>query len=137
MKASDIRTDINKIAVRTIEKRDNPDLAVIIRSTLEEFGAARPGTVYYDPSTDQLFELFNSTPRSTYYVAEEGRKILGGGGILASPGLPANTCELVKMYLLPQARGIGLGRKLIQQCIDFAKDEGYQNIYLESMPELK
>ena len=55
MKASDIRTDINKIAVRTIEKRDNPDLAVIIRSTLEEFGAARPGTVYYDPSTDQLF----------------------------------------------------------------------------------
>ena len=52
-------------------------------------------------------------------------------------GLPADTCELVKMYLLPPARGKNLGRTLIEKCIAFAKEAGYKQVYLESMPELK
>ncbi|WP_121354357.1 GNAT family N-acetyltransferase [Flavisolibacter nicotianae] len=128
---------LEETILRTIRKDDNAALAAIIRKTLEEFGANRPGTVYYDPTTDALFELFQSTPGSVYYVAERNGELLGGGGIFPSPGLPADTCELVKMYLLPQARGIGLGKKIIHACIDFAKDSGYKNIYIESMPELK
>jgi putative acetyltransferase len=41
------------------------------------------------------------------------------------------------MYLYPGVRGIGLGKSLIQKCIDYAKEAGYKNIYLETMPELK
>jgi putative acetyltransferase len=41
------------------------------------------------------------------------------------------------MYLLPEARGIGLGKKLIDKCLAFAKEAGYKNVYLETMPELK
>jgi putative acetyltransferase len=41
------------------------------------------------------------------------------------------------MYLLPQVRGIGLGRLLIQKCIETAAELGFKSIYLESMPELK
>ncbi|HSU29086.1 MAG TPA: GNAT family N-acetyltransferase, partial [Chitinophagaceae bacterium] len=52
-------------------------------------------------------------------------------------GLPADTCELVKMYLLPQARGHGLGKILIEKCMSQAKELGFSKIYLESMPELK
>ena len=125
------------ISIRTIIEKDNGDLANLIRATLKEFGANHPGTVYYDSSTDHLFELFNSTKRSVYFVAECEGKILGGGGIFPSAGLPGDTCELVKMYLLPEARGFGLGSRLINQCIDFAKQQGFRNIYLESMPELK
>lgn len=128
---------LEETTLRTIRKDDNAALAAIIRKTLEEFGANRPGTVYYDPTTDALFELFQNTPGSVYYVAEKQGELLGGGGIFPSPGLPAETCELVKMYLLPHARGIGLGKKIILACIDFAKNSGYQNIYIESMPELK
>lgn len=62
---------------------------------------------------------------------------MGGGGLFPSPGLPAATCELVKMYLLPEVRGIGLGKEIIDRCISTAKELGYQNIYLETMPELK
>lgn len=123
------------IQIRTIEKRDNPALAKIIRQTLAEFGADHPGTVYYDESTDRLSTLFK-VPGSVYFVAEQNGEILGGGGIYPTEGLSPDTCELVKMYLLPAARGKGLGIGLLQKCIDFARGYGYKNIYLESMPEL-
>src|SRR5215208_3475236 len=90
-----------EIKIRTIAEEDNPELACLIRSTLKEFGANRPGTVYYDPSTDHLFELFTKTPRAVYYVAAYEGSVAGGGGIFPSPGLPEDTCELVKMYLFP------------------------------------
>lgn len=125
------------IHVRTIRKEDNKALALIIRKTLEEFGANRPGTVYFDPTTDALYQLFESTPASVYLVAEQGGELFGGGGIFPSPGLPADTCELVKMYLLPKARGLGIGKKIIEACIAFAKESGFRNIYIETMPELK
>ena len=41
------------------------------------------------------------------------------------------------MYLLPPARGTGLGRTLIEKCLAAAKEAGYKQVYLESMPELK
>ena len=124
------------IKLRTIQKEDNVQLAQIIRDTLTEFKANKPGTVYYDETTDQLFELFQK-PGSIYYVALMDDEIVGGGGIYPSDGLPNGTCELVKMYLLPEARGIGLGKKIIEECLAFAKENGYSQVYIESMPELE
>jgi putative acetyltransferase len=127
---------LSSISVRPIAPSDNAAIAKLIRDTLAEFGANHPGTVYYDPTTDHLFEMFQA-PGSFYQVAEHNGQIIGGGGIFPSSGLPADTCELVKMYLLPQARGLGLGRKLINDCLAAAKKLGYEKIYLETMPELK
>ena len=45
-------------SIRFIEPKDNVTLAAVIRAALTEFGANKPGTVYYDPTTDHLFELF-------------------------------------------------------------------------------
>lgn len=121
--------------IRDIQQSDNPLLASIIRDTLTEFGANHPGTVYYDPSTDTLFELF-SKERSAYFVAADRGRIVGGGGIFPTDGLPGTTCELVKMYLLPEARGIGLGRLIIEKCLETARSFGFEQVYIESMPEL-
>src|SRR5688500_16936099 len=110
--------------IRPIAASDNPYLARIVKDTLTEFGANHPGTVYYDATTDALYELFQ-TKGATYSVAELNGMILGGGGIYPTDALPADTCELVKMYLLPQARGTGLGRALIEKSLAFAKEAGY------------
>ena len=123
--------------IRSIQQSDNPALAKIIRTTLTEFGANHPGTVYFDATTDALFELFQKS-RSVYYVAEtESGKIVGGGGIFPTEGLPQDTCELVKMYLLPEERGKGFGGLIIEKCLQKAKELGFANIYIESMPELE
>ncbi|MCW3125586.1 MAG: family N-acetyltransferase [Bacteroidetes bacterium] len=126
---------MGELQIRVLEAKDNAEIAIVIRSTLMEFGAARPGTVYYDEATDRLSEVFN-VPRGTYYVVEENNVILGGAGIYPTEGLGDAICELVKMYLLPEARGKGLGKVLMNKCIDFAVANDYQQIYLETMPEL-
>ena len=129
--------EIQEIQIRPIQLEDNPAIAKVIRSTLEEFGANKPGTVYFDTETDHLFELFSQTPSSAYQVAIQDGKLLGGAGIFPTPNLPVGTCELVKMYLLAAARGNGVGRTLIEQAFQLARNLGYQAIYLETMPELK
>jgi len=121
--------------IRAIAQRDNAALAGIIRSVLTEFGAAREGTVFYDPTTDDLYSLFG-TPSSSYVVAEQDGIVNGGCGIFPTSGLPHGYCELVKLYLLPEARGYGTGKELINQCINTAKETGYTHMYLETMPEL-
>ena len=122
--------------IRPIAPADNAAIAKIIRDTLAEFGANHPGTVYFDPTTDHLFEMFQA-PRSAYNIAELDGMIVGGGGIYPTDGLDYDTCELVKMYLLPQVRGKGIGKIIIERCLDQAKDFGYTNVYLETMPELR
>lgn len=124
------------ITIRPIQLQDNAALAAVVRDTLAEFGAAKPGTVYFDPTTDHLYELFQR-PRSTYFVAHSAEgEVLGGAGIFPTEGLGAGVCELVKVYLRPQARGLGLGRRLIRQCLAWAQEAGFDQVYLETLPEL-
>jgi putative acetyltransferase len=125
-----------RFTIRNIRPSDNEALSRIVKGTLAEFGANHPNTVYYDPTTDALFELFQKKG-AAYFVAEMNDAIVGGGGIYPTDGLPPDTCELVKMYLLPQARGSGLGRTLIEKSIFYARNTGYKYVYLETMPELK
>jgi putative acetyltransferase len=130
-------TKLEGITIRKIEPSDNQTIATIIRSALKEFGADKPGTVYYDESTDHLFELFDQEKMGFYYVVVLHNQVLGGAGIYPTEGLPQGVCELVKMYLLKNARGLGLGKMLIEKCIETAVELGYTKMYLETLPELK
>ena len=124
-----------EILFRQIRKEDNKAIAELIRSVFREFGIARPGTVYFDPTTDDLFTLF-SIPGSEYWIAEDGKKIIGGCGVYPTPGLPAGCAELQKLYLLRYYRGRGIGRGLLEKTFESAKRFGYSQLYLESLPEL-
>ena len=98
-KLSPKQVKLENLTIRKIEPKDNEALARLIRSTLEEFGANHPGTVYFDEATDQLYEVFSQNPRSVYFVALHDGAVVGGGGLSPSPGFPPDTIELVKMYL--------------------------------------
>ncbi|MGH2645029.1 MAG: GNAT family N-acetyltransferase [Chitinophagaceae bacterium] len=124
------------IHIRTIERKDNIILAQIIRTVLSEYGINKAGTVASDPATDNLFNLYQK-PKSTYLVVEFENDLIGGAGIHRLDGNEAGICELQKMYLLPVGRGKGIGSLLINKCLQFAKEQGYKQCYLESMPELK
>ena len=125
----------SNIQIRPIAPSDNLTLAKVIRDALTEFGANKPGTVYFDPTTDALYELFRAEG-AYYYVAFINDELVGGCGIYPTENLPEGTCELVKLYLKASARGTGLGKKLMQQSMEWAKENGYTQVYLESMPEL-
>ena len=122
--------------IRLLRKEDNPEIAGIIRSVLTEFNANKPGNVYFDPTTDDLYALF-SAQNSEYWILELDGKIVGGSGVYPTENLPAGCCELLKLYLLPEARGKGFGKNLIEKCFNSAVKFGFREMYLETMPELK
>lgn len=124
------------MVVRKIVPGDNVAMAAIIRSSLLEFNAAKPGTVYFDPTTDRLSDLFTEK-RSGYFVININNEIAGGAGFFPTKGLEENMCELVKMYVAKKYRGNGYGQMLLEKCINEARKQGYKKMYLESMPELK
>lgn len=123
------------LTIRPIQLIDNEPLADLIRTVFREFKIDKPGTVYSDPTTDALYQLFRQ-PGSAYFVAEEDGALLGGCGVYPTEGLPEDCVELVKFYLAADARGKGIGRKLMQQSIEAARALGYKQLYLESFPEL-
>jgi putative acetyltransferase len=124
-----------EIVFRKIEERDNREIAELIRAVFREFRIDKPGTVYFDPTTDNLFKLF-SIAGSEYWIAEEKSIIIGGCGVYPTPGLPKDCAELVKFYLSSSHRGHGIGWKLMERTFESAKKFGYKQLYLESLSEL-
>jgi putative acetyltransferase len=123
------------IIFKPIEKKDNKEIADLIREVFREFNINKPGTVYFDPTTDNLFGLFRA-PGSEYWIAEENGIIIGGCGVYPTPGLPEGCAELVKFYLSASQRGKGIGRMLMEKTFESARKNGYRQLYLESLPEL-
>lgn len=120
--------------IRKVQKSDNKFLADIIRAPFIEYDAPREGTVFSDPTTENLFELFQNE-KSILWVAENDCEILGCCGIYPTDGLPEGCAELVKFYLLAKARSKGLGTRLMKRSIESAKELGYSEIYIETLPE--
>ncbi|QIA09368.1 GNAT family N-acetyltransferase [Draconibacterium halophilum] len=120
--------------IREVKKSDNKFLADLIRAAFVEYDAPKEGTVFSDPTTDDLYQLFQNE-KSILWVAENNDEILGCCGIYPTDGLPGGCAELVKFYLLAKARGKGLGTQLMQQSIESAKELGYSEIYIETLPE--
>jgi putative acetyltransferase len=118
--------------IREIQKKDNPAIAAIVRDVLMEMGAPKVGTAYADPYLDSLFEVY-TVPKSIYFVIEKDGKIIGGAGVMQLDNSDENICELQKMYLLPEGRGLGLGKSLIDNCIEKATEFGFESCYIETM----
>ncbi|MEZ4858063.1 MAG: GNAT family N-acetyltransferase [Flavobacteriaceae bacterium] len=123
---------MNAPIIRPIQQEDNPKIAAIIRRVLEDFKVPKVGTAYADISLDCMFETYQK-PRAAYFVLEEANTLIGGGGVAQLDHYDGNVCELQKMYFLPQARGRGLGTKMIDICLQKAKEFGYEKCYLETM----
>ena len=127
---------MKSIIIREIVKEDNAAIAQIVRTVLIELNVPKVGTAYADPHLDFLFETY-SVPKAIYYVIENDGKIIGGAGVMQLENEERNICELQKMYLLQEARGLGLGTKLMEKCLQSAKDFGFENCYLETMPYME
>jgi putative acetyltransferase len=122
------------VIIRKIEENDNRDLAKIIRNVFVEYDAPQQGTVYSDPTTDDLFTLFRK-PGSILWVAVIDGCVEGCCGIYPTEGLDSDCAELVKFYLNPTFRGKGIGKRLMEKSVQFAKQWGYKYFYLESCPQ--
>nr|WP_262899808.1 GNAT family N-acetyltransferase [Robertkochia marina] len=122
--------------IREIQQADNEQVAKVLRTVLEELGVPKVGTAYADPAVDAMYEAYNK-PGAVYFVLENEGKILGGAGVAQLDNYDGPVCELQKMYFLNEVRAMGLGRKMIDTCIAKAREFGYEQMYIETMPYMK
>lgn len=126
----------NNIVIREITTNDDVQIAQVIRAVLIEFGVPKVGTAYADTALDCMTDTYRKKT-STYFVVDHKGKVMGGAGIAQLENYDGKVCELQKMYFLPEARGIGLGRKMINVCLKKAKDLGFESCYLETLPYME
>jgi putative acetyltransferase len=126
---------VSDITLRPIRTEDDPAVAAIIRQVMTEMGASGPGFAIHDPEVDFMTRAY-APPRAAYYVVDRGGRVIGGGGFAQLAGGPEDTCELRKMYFLPEARGSGTGRRLLGLLLDEARAAGFRSCYLETLESM-
>lgn len=131
--------------IRRITPADNTAVANVIRTVMPEFNCVGEGFSINDPEVNDMAGAYQA-PGAAFFVlvqedegeaagAGEGKipRIVGCGGFAPLAGANPNTCELRKMYILKEARGLGGGRLLMDACLAGARRAGYTQMYLETV----
>ena len=125
------------IIIREIQAKDNSFINQLVHDVLDEHGATGPGYAMADAELEDMYLSYQKQGKY-YLVVEENGVLYGGAGIAPLDGEEGKgVCELRKMYFIPQSRGKGLGKLLIDKCIEQAKELGYKSMYLETMEKMK
>lgn len=129
---------MSEVAIRPITEADDERMGGIARGNLAAFCLDIPGTAYFDPEIMHLSSYYAAEPkRRAYYVAvDEAGRVLGGAGLAELESLEG-TAELQKLYLSDEAKGHGLGTRLVGVVERRARELGYEQLYLETHSNLK
>ena len=89
----------------------------------------------YNKSNGSCFWVAETVVNDDYSNTQQKQKILGTTAVRNLKQFES-TCELKRMYVLRDFRQLGLGQKLLDIAIDFAKSVGYSRIVLDSSKAL-
>jgi DNA-binding MarR family transcriptional regulator/N-acetylglutamate synthase-like GNAT family acetyltransferase len=119
-----------------------PEPEVVLRDPRPgDFGwiIHRHGVLYaLERGWDERFEGFvaeviakyathHDPAKEKYWIADRGGQVVGSVYVVENaPGVAQLRCLLVE----PSARGLGLGQRLVRECVDFARSAGYQRMIL-------
>ncbi|WP_300668539.1 GNAT family N-acetyltransferase [Desulfoluna sp.] len=116
------------------ESRPEWDAAIcrIIKDIGAEYGAVGEGFGPSDAEVAAMSQHYARETKSLYLIARVGDEVVGGGGVASFQGSD-EVCELRKLFLLPESRGLGIGKDLAQRCLAFAELAGYRSCYLDTL----
>ena len=131
--------------IREASEPDAPAIREVVRDAYDEFGFLWDPNGYH---TDLYHIQSHYAAPSNFWVAERDGQILGCVGLEIFeklPGKPGETtlhnhqiraagadCEIMRLYLRPEARGMRLGYRLIQTTIEHALKHNCQNMEIWS-----
>jgi putative acetyltransferase len=132
MMSDDPPEKLSHLTIRSATNNDCERVAKLVCDVLAEFGLeADPETTDADLKDIEanylqrggLFEI----------IEDDDANLLGSFGLYP---IVKTTCELRKMYFVPSARGLGLGKQVLQRAITRARESGFKQIVLETSSKL-
>ncbi len=121
------------VSIRAATNEDRGRIAALVFGVLAEYGL-RPDPAGTDADLEDIEGGYAARGGLFEVVEDGGGKLVGTCGLYP---LDAATCELRKMYLLPEARGAGLGKLLLERAVGHARLRGFKTIVLETASVLE
>lgn len=115
---------INNIVIRTANKKDNNNIVKLLTDVLHEFGMKLDSI--YDNDIEDMRSYYGGK-NDLFLVAEVDDCIVGICGIKE---LEKGAGEVRKLYVLSDYRGLGLGARLFDKILSFAKEHQYVKLIL-------
>jgi putative acetyltransferase len=124
---------IDEVTIRTATNADCDRVAVLVSGVLTEFNLPFD-LESKDADLKDLEESYLRSGGIFELLVDRRGNLLGTYGLFR---LDDETCELRKMYFVPEIRGLGLGRSVLERAVDHARRLGFRKIVLETISVLK
>jgi putative acetyltransferase len=123
-----------KFLIRDWQKSDRTAAANVINTVLTEYGLGWEA----DGADRDVLEIeeYYIDAGGEFWVIEHQNKIVGTGAYYPIKR-GENAVEIRKMYLLPEIRGLGLGKYLLHQLELTIEKRGFKQIWIETASVLK
>lgn len=120
------------IELRPVREGDVPSVVALVAASLGEFGLEFGKGATTDA---ELFGLPDSyvSHEGAFWVAVADDALIGTCGMFQ---LAPDRFELRKMYLAPTARGLGVGKRLLDVAIAWARARGARRIVLDTVESM-
>lgn len=115
---------MNRFELIDYEKIYEPQLLSFLEKCLPESGRA------LDIDGRHSFYKAISSHFVGFWCMLDNEDIIGTVAVREMNG---NDCELKSLYLLEKYQGQGYGRQLLEKAVNFAKNCGYEKMYLDSL----
>ena len=120
--------------IRDWEPGDRTPAATLIASVLTEYGLT-PEASGADQDVYHI-ETAYWQAGGEFWVVQQQEKLVGTAGYYPIQR-GKNAVEIRKMYLLPEVRGLGLGRFLLRSLEERIAEQGFEQIWIETASVLK
>ncbi len=113
--------------LRKATNADRPAVWALISSVLRSYGITPDEHTTDQDLVDIQAYYWNS--KGAFFVLLDGQEVIG---TVALHHETDALCELCRMYLAPQYRGQGLGRRLLEHSVREARVSGFKEMYLKT-----
>lgn len=117
--------------VEIVEARTDSDY-VLARELIEEYAATLGVDLCFQGLSEELETLSTlySPPHGCFLFARSHDKFVGSVAVRA---FKDSACELKRLYIRPQHRGLGAGRALTEAALERARALGYAEVVLDTL----